>query len=211
MEAALPAVKKRAKPFVPGPTGKQIPLGKDHPFYEDYIAGLGSPGRGLPTGAALSAEASDTLIQTVLEAAEAAAPGVRAGAHSDNLIFVLGDASARASVINAVTSSVAAHFGFDVIDELTRRTVTSKPGSWFQFCGVEYRTRKGKLQRRTAEARIENFRLRIAMRLSEARTPKDFERIKNSIRGWSRREQHSTKAFAAALDLTEDWAQLSSS
>jgi len=211
MEAALPAVKERAKPLVPGPSGKQIPLVKGHPYYEDYIAGLSSPGRGIPTGAALSADASEALIQNVLEAAEAAAPGVHAGAHSDNLIFVLKDASARASVINAVTSSVAAHFGLDVIDELTRRTVRSKPGNWFQFCGVEYRTRKGKLQRRTAEARIENFRLRTLMRLSEAQTPEDFEGIRNSIRGWTRREQHSTKAFEAALDLTEHWAQLSSS
>lgn len=203
MEVALRAPMARAKPLVPGPKGKEIPLKKDHPYYEDYIVGASSSIRGIPSGAALSSIASEVVIKKVLDAAEAAAPGVFAGALSDNLIFLLTEASNETSVFDAVASAVNANFGLDVLDELARRKTVTQAGDWFFYCGHLYRWNDGVLDKRTEEQRIENFALRTEVKLAEAASPADKDHIRSSIAGWASQQMHSRLAIRTALELAE--------
>lgn len=165
------------------------------------IVAVSPKGRGTPSGAALSQIAADILIREILLAVEAAVPGVRAGAYGDNLIFIVPDASQRASVIEALTSAVQHHVGEDVISGLTDRIRSTKPSSWFQFCGVEYRWSRSALTQRTTEERMDNYAVRFLTKVSDAKTDEDYDGLRRSLRSWIGQYQQLPNALDFALEL----------
>ena len=188
--------------------------GNDVPYDKEHIVAVSSANRGIPKGAALSAEASEVVLKLVLQAVEAAAEGVQAASVGDNFIFLLRDATSLQSVINALTSSVAECFGPDVIAELTRRNSITLKGDEFLFCGAQYCWKKGGVQKRTEQSRIDNYMTKFEVNLGDAKSVGQFDTLVNSIRGWTMSQRHSSKAVSEAIsaavqigEFKEHWSR----
>lgn len=207
-KAALFDPMDRAKPLVMKPTSS---LGKTDAINcstEQHTVAMSSPLRGIPQGAALAQHAADTMIKKVLEAVEASADGVHAGAWGDNLIVVIEDASAVSPVTHALTSTVQSLFGGDVIGELIQRMEHKPAKGPFQFAGSFYQIKGGKLRKRTPEDRIDNYTLRLDLKLADALHTGDYGPCWRSLRGWLAQHKDCPEARAAALMLSADIAAL---
>jgi hypothetical protein len=175
---------------------------------EQNTVPMSSPQRGIPQGSALAQDVSDALIKEVLEAVEASASGVHAAAWGDNLIFVLNDGSALASVKNALMSAVQARFGADVIGELIDRITVSAPKASFLFCGRRYRLTKGKLQAMTPQDRIDNFGVRLEQKIADALESGDPTTAIRSLRGWLSQNRDCPRSRKASLGFAAEIGSL---
>lgn len=199
MKAVLTDTKERAVHLVKEPKGGStvlVPLsGDNHPSFVD----AGPSCRGILTGAALASLASECVIKNVLIAAEKAAHGVHAASWGDNLIFIVEDAKDAARVFAAVEYAVAQNFGMDVVDGLARRKQeTELPGPFF-FCGSWYSMSGTKLAYETDSSRTEAAMLKLSIRVSEAKTEEDFQKIERTMIGYAIANRHMPSVIAQYL------------
>lgn len=168
------------------------------------IAGVSSPVRGIPQGSALSQLASESVIALVLKAVREVAPGVHVASQGDNLVFLLEDESCKVPVLSALTSSVAAHFGKDVLGELTRRITCVAPRDGFWFCRRFYQWKKGALDIKLPEDWIIAFELKTLARVQKAmanKAPGELESVERSIKGWMRQSPKTDAVLDAGAEL----------
>lgn len=198
MKAGLYDPMDRAVPLVAGPNGKLV-LDHHHPS-KDHFVSLSSDKRGIPQGASLSSLVSELVIKNVLQAVEASSEGVLAASYGDNLIILLSDTSDRAIVRAALTSSVAEHFGQDVLSELNGRYQLYASNKAFSVCGRTYRFADGALHRRTLPEREERYLLKLAMRIGESKTEKQLLRARQSVVAWIGGSTHSHAAKMEAVE-----------
>lgn len=207
LKAVLMDTKERAVHLVKEPKGLTtvlVPYSGSSPL---PFVDAGPSCRGILIGSALASYASEAVIKNILIAAEKAAPGVYAAAWGDNLIIVLEDASDAARVYAAVEFAVAHNFGMDVLDGLARRKVKTDLPDQFLFCGQWYKIKAGKLQWHTDPSRTEAAMLRLSMKVVEAKTLKDFERIERSMIGYVIANRHMPSVIIeylkAAMEIGE--------
>jgi hypothetical protein len=196
MKAVLIDTKERAVHLVEEPKGSPPASlscsGEASPTFVD----AGPSCRGILTGSALAALASDSVIRHVLVSAEEAAPGVHAAAWGDNLMFIIEEAKDAARVFAAVEKAVADNFGFDVVDGLARRKQETALPSRFFFCGRWYKWSGGKLICKTDTSRVEAAMLRLATLVSDAKTEEDFIKIERVMTGYAIANRHTPSIIA---------------
>lgn len=180
----------------PGPMGN-IP--KPGP-----IAKGSSAMRGIPQGSALSQVAADVAIAAVMRAISDVHPSVRVASHGDNLIVLMGDTSWKASVIAALTSGVAEHFGTDVSAELPCRISCTSPAAGFAFCRRRYTYKNACMQIRLPTDWIAEYVAKTQMRIERAfsiKQPKEWDSIERSIKGWLRHSPKTDTVINEAAEL----------
>lgn len=151
------------------------PVGHTH-MDTGPIGSVGSALRGVPQGSALSQLASEVVIGLVMKTVSDLHPSVRVASHGDNLIFLLEDASWKSSVLSALTSGIAKHFGSDVSAELTCRISCATPSAGFVFCRRQYKYNGKALTIRLPENWVNEFSLRTLVKIQDALSAKDENR-----------------------------------
>lgn len=180
----------QAKTYVPAKSdpNKLVPSG-------DVKAAFKSSGkRGNPQGSALAAIATEIVIKKVLQAVQTACPGTRTSAYSDNLLFGLKSEADRSSVVAALKSSFAEHFGEDGLSELLSRLREGPPQEQFRFCGRRFKFHKGKLRTALSEDAGEKHLANLWARIEKISSVVDYKKAVQSHAGWF--QQAGTSALA---------------
>jgi len=124
--------------------------------------------------------------------------------HGDNLIFLLEDATLKGSVVSALTSSVAEHFGDDVLADLTSRISYDTPAHSFSFCRARYRMKGGIFSKSLDPQIVARFSERTILAIGDALSANDqaaFDKIERSIFGWLGQNRDKKMVLNEAAEL----------